>query len=127
MGAFPVETELFLNPVHGEKLRRFVESSGCPIAGPRIFPCVLDHPDAHGVEHDLSAQFQKIHLPIHHNGIEPPLQHMPHLDMPPVEGLRVDTVELAHGLGQIGVGGLEKQVELIDHEEVDMTKHIEPA
>jgi hypothetical protein len=47
--------------------------------------------------------------------------------MPPVEGLRVDAVELAHGFGQIGVRGFEEQMEVIGHEAVGMTKHIEPA
>ena len=77
--------------------------------------------------HDIEAEFQKIRLPIHHNGLEPALKHMPYTPMPPVEGLRVHAVELPHGFGQIGVGGFEERVEVIGHQAVGMAKHIEPA
>jgi hypothetical protein len=42
--------------------------------------------------------------------------------MPPVEGLRIDAVELMHGFGQIGVGGFEEQVEVIGHQAVGTDK-----
>lgn len=41
---------------------------------------------------------------------------MPYPPMPPVKGLRVHAVELAHGFGQIGVGGFEELVEVIGHQ-----------
>jgi hypothetical protein len=47
--------------------------------------------------------------------------------MPPIEDLRVHAVELAHGFGQISVGGFKKQVEVIGHQTVGVTEHIEPA
>lgn len=52
---------------------------------------------------------------------------MPYPPTPPIEGLRVHAVELAHGFGQIGVWGFKKQVVVIGHQAVGMAKHIEPA
>lgn len=112
---------------HGKELRHLVESGGSPVAGPRILPDILDHAGPHGIEHDVPAQFKKVRLPVHNDGLKPPLQHMPYPPMPPVEGLRVDAVQLAHGFGQIGVRRFEEQVEVIGHQTVGMTKHIEPA
>ena len=126
-GALPVEPEVLQNPIHAEELRRLVESGGSPVAGPRIFSGVLDHPGPDGVEHDVPTEFQKIRLPVHQDGLEPPLQHMPYPSMPPVEGLRIDAVELAYGLGKIAIRCFEDQMKVIGHQTVSVTKHIEPA
>jgi hypothetical protein len=34
---------------------------------------------------------------------------------------------MAHGFGQIGVGGFEEQMDVIGHHTVGVAKHIEPA
>lgn len=112
---------------HGKELRHLVESGGSPVAGPRILPDILDHAGPHGIEHDVPAQFTKVRLPVHNDGLKPPLQHMPYPPMPPVEGLRVDAVELAHGVGEIGVRRFDEQMEVIGHQAVGMAKHIEPS
>jgi hypothetical protein len=40
--------------------------------------------------------------------MEASLQHMPNALVPPVEGLAVDSIELAHGKREVGVAGLQE-------------------
>ena len=68
-----------------------------------------------------------VSVPVNDNGFEPPLQHMPNPAMPPVERLGVDAVELAHGLGQIGVRSLKQEMEVVGHQAISMANHVEAA
>jgi hypothetical protein len=46
--------------------------------------------------------------------------------MPTVECLRVDAIELVHGFGQTAVRYLQQQMEVIGHQTIDMSNHVEP-
>ena len=52
---------------------------------------------------------------------------MPYPAMPTVECLRVHAVELPHGFGKIRVRGFEQQMEVVRHQAIAMTNHVEPA
>lgn len=48
-------------------------------------------------------------------GIRPHCHHV-NPPMPTIERLRVDPIELAHGLGEIGLGRLHQQMEVVVHQ-----------
>jgi hypothetical protein len=47
--------------------------------------------------------------------------------MSPVERLGEDAVKLAHCLGQIGIRSLKQEMEVIGHQAIRMTNHVEAA
>jgi len=46
--------------------------------------------------------------------------------MPPIKPLGVHPVEVAHALGQIGVGGFEDEMIMIGHQTIGMTPPMKP-
>ncbi len=122
-----ISAELFQNPVHSEKVGLLVEPCCGSVTGPLIRTWVLDHCGPDGVKDNVPAQFEEIGLPINDYGFEPPLQHMPNPAMPTVERLGVDAVELAHGVGKIGIRRLNQQMKVIGHQAIGMANQAEPT
>jgi hypothetical protein len=53
---------------------------------------------------------QEIGFAVHKDGLVPPLEHVPHTPMMPVEPLGVNPIELTHAPGEIRLRTLENQV-----------------
>ena len=85
------------------------------VAAPRPFTGPSRHARAHRVKHDIAAQFVQVGLLVHEDRLVAPLEQMSDSPVAPVGALGVDTVELAHALGEIAVGGLHHQVVVVGH------------
>jgi len=67
----------------------------------------------------------QVPLLLHKNGGEPPLKQMPHPPVAAVEHLPVDPVELPHSTRQIGLGRLNQQMIVFDHQTIGMAEPTE--
>jgi hypothetical protein len=66
----------------------------------------------------VTAQFQKITVRFHYNGLKTPLIKVPRSSVSAVEVGRVGYIEMPHEFREICFGGLNDQVEMVGHEDV---------
>ena len=70
--------------------------------------------------------FQRTHVPFRFStGFEAPLKHMADAGMGAVEALGIDTVQLAHAFGEVGIGRFDEQVIMIGHLAISVTDPVE--
>ncbi len=56
-------------------------------------------------------------LLLHHDGLKPPLEQVPHTPVSAMKGLRVDPIEVSDGEGQIGRRRFEQQMIMVGHQD----------
>ena len=113
-----LRAELCQHPVDGEKGWHRSASGRGAIARPAIAVRLAGDLGAHRVKYHVAAQFEEIGIAIDQDRLEATLQHVTDPAVATVEPLRVDTVELAHGLRKTGLPGLEEEVIVVVHQAV---------
>jgi hypothetical protein len=74
---------------------------------------VIDHARPNRIQDDVSAEVQKIRIPLDEYRLETPLKDVPIVSVAPIESLRIHPVQLPHTLRQIGFLGLDDQMIVI--------------
>ncbi len=118
LGSRTLTPELGQQPIHSQKGRRGGQTSRRPVARPRVGVGLAGAPGTYRIEHDVPTQLQQIAVPVNYDRLEAPLQDVTDTAVAAVEGLGVDTVDLAHGFRQIGFGRFHDQMEVIVHQAV---------
>jgi hypothetical protein len=68
---------------------------------------LFDPANPHGIQNDIPTQFQQMALLINKDRLESPLKNMSRTFMVSVKKLGIDTVELSHAEGKIGIQCLD--------------------
>jgi hypothetical protein len=68
---------------------------------------LFDPANPHGIQNDIPTQFQQMALLINKDRLESPLKNMSRTFMVSVKKLGIDTVELSHAEGEIGIQCLD--------------------
>jgi hypothetical protein len=58
--------------------------------------------------------------------LEPALKNVPDPPMPPIGGLGIDAVQLAHPFRKVAVGRFDEEMVMVVHEAIGMAKPIVP-
>lgn len=117
-GAASRLTELAANPLGRQARMRRLDPGGPPIAAPLPLIRPFDQPSPNGVQNHIPAHLEEVALLLDQNRLIAPLEEMPHPAVPPVEGLRIDAIELPHAQDEIPLGGLDDQVVMVSHEAI---------
>ena len=70
----------------------------------------LLHPGAHRIQHHVAGERQQAGIALHQDRLEASLEQVSDQPVAPVGTLGVDTVQLAHALGQVGLRCLDDHV-----------------
>jgi hypothetical protein len=73
------------------------------------------------MKNDVPRQFQEIGIAINQNRLVALLKDVAHMSMVPIEALRVDSIQLPHTFGQIGIRRLNHKVIMVGHQAVGIT------
>lgn len=84
-------------------------------AAPRPFSGSGDHFRTHGIEHDISRTLQEIILLLAEDRLISTLKDVTDNAVPPVEVLRIRTVQMPHPTVKATVNGLHHKVVVIRH------------
>src|SRR5574340_86138 len=76
---------------------------------------MLHHARAQRIEDHIARQFKEVTVALDEDGLVAALEHMTDAAPTAVEALRIDTVELAHPLRQIGLRRLDDEVVVVRH------------
>ena len=95
------------------------------VAAPRPVGRLGHDAGAHRVQFDIAAQRQQIAFAVHHDGVEAPLEHMPHANVAAVERLRVHAVQVPHEARQVRLPRLQHQVIVVAHQAIGQHAGIE--
>ena len=80
---------------------------------------------ANRVEVNIAADFEQISITINQYALEPPLKQVAHLVVPPVIGLRIDAIDLAHQARKIGATRVNHEMIMIVHQAIGERDSIE--
>ncbi len=83
------------------------------------------HTRTNRIEVNVTADLQQILVSIDENALETPLKKVPGLVVPPIVGLGIDAVDLAHQLREVGATRLENEVIVVVHQAVRKGRGIE--
>ncbi len=112
-------------PVGFEKRRSLLFPRRRAIAAPWPLLRPGYHARAHRVEDQVARKLEKVTVLIDQDTLEASLKEVADTAMGTVDVLGVDTVELSHALGQIGVGRFDQQMIMIRHQAIGMTDPVE--
>lgn len=73
---------------------------------------------AHGIEFNVAADLQQIHVAVHQHRLEAPLEQVPDFVVTAIEGLRESTIHVPHQPRAIALTRVEDQVVLDAHQTV---------
>jgi hypothetical protein len=88
---------------------------------------VADHPCTNRVEDDIACQFQQVGVPLQKDRLVTTLENVADATVYLVDPLRVDAVQLACPLGEIGIQRLNEQVIMVAHQAVGVHQPVEPT
>ena len=94
---------------------------GSPVTAPRPGLWSRHQAGSHRIKHEIPTELQQVALTFHDNTLEPTLQDMADPTMPPIEVLRVPTVQPSHAETERRFGRLEQQMVMIFHQTVGIT------
>lgn len=81
---------------------------------------------AHGVEKDVARGFGELRVAVDHDGGESAEEDVSSLGMPPVEPLRVATVQPLHPNGERRLGRRDEEVVVVSHQAVSPYQPLVP-
>ena len=113
-------------PIGFQPRRRRLHAHHRRVAAPGPVGHVAHDARAHRVKHHVARDLEQVALALHQDGLEPALEHMPHLAMPAVEALRIHTIELAHPGRQVRLGRFDQHVEVVAHQAPRVAPPVEP-
>ena len=94
------------------------QTEGGAKARPRIVLCRGAHACPDRVQDDVAGQLEEVRFALDEDSLEAPLEHVADPIVPAVESLRVLPVQAPHASGQVRLGGLDEQVEVVRHQAV---------
>jgi hypothetical protein len=80
--------------------------------------------EANRVQMDVAGQLCQIVLRFHYDSFEPPLIQVAHPFIAPIEIPSIAPIEVPHEGGQVGAGGLDHEMEVVVHENIDVQRHL---
>jgi hypothetical protein len=96
-----------------------------PVVAPGPVARLSHHAGTHGIQHDVAGKLEQIRLLLHQDRLVTALKDVPDSGVHLVEALRVDAIELAHALREIGVGRFRQQMVVVSHLAIGMDGPIE--
>jgi hypothetical protein len=93
---------------------------GC-VATPAPLLWTLDHASTHRIKNYGPYEFQEIGIAVNQNSRIAPLKDVTCMSMVPIEALCVDSMQLPHTYGQIGIRRLNHEVIVVSHQAVGIT------
>ena len=121
-----VVAELVEHPAGGEEWRPRDVAGGRAIAAPTPAAGATAKPGSNRIEDDIAAGFQKVSLPLDDCCAVARLEQVADVVVSSVEVVRMRAVHVVHAHREVGVGGLDEEMEVIRHQAIGRTQPTVP-
>ena len=110
--------ELRQQPIRRQKFGRFHLSCCSAVAAPSPIASTAHHIGTNRIEYDIASQLKQVALLLDYDRLEAAPHKMTKPRMLSVEPLGIDTIEMPHASGKIGLRRLNKEMVVIGHQAV---------